>query len=218
RMSAKKAVCASNLKQMYVAEASYTSNNSGWITPASLKSAGKWISYDDLLSDYMGRQMTETQKNALNLYSDNEDSMAIGHDVLACPNDDTPRGEGRIARSYAGIGKHHDQDASSNSEAYGPMRNNWSIHASKITDAGGTLAFTERHDSNGLIGNVIRAGLHRAGLLQDGMEAEWAAPHGKYLKYNFVFWDGHVLETHVKNTSSSFGMPSGGAWSIDPSD
>lgn len=92
------------------------------------------------------------------------------------------------------------------------------MQASRIIDASGTLAFTERHDTNGQVGNVIRAGLLRAGLLIDGLEPEWAAPHGKYLKYNFVFWDGHVIETHVSNTCDNYGTPSRGAWSVNPND
>jgi len=211
RMAAKRAVCASNMKQIFTAETNYISSNDGWITPASIKSPGRMISYDDLLADYMGREMTEAQKNILNLDKDDQDDASIGHQVLVCPNDDTPRGENRFPRSYAGIGKHHDQDASPGSENYGPMRNNWSMQASRVSDASGTLAFTERHDSNGMVGNVIRAGLLRAGLLIDGMEPEWAAPHGKYLKYNFIFWDGHLVETHVSNTCDTYGTPSGGA-------
>lgn len=218
RLAAKRAVCASNLKQLFTGETNYISSNNGWITPATIKSAGKMISYDDLLADYMGREMTDTQKNSNNLDKDDEDDASIGHEVLVCPNDDTPRGENRFPRSYAGIGKHHDQDASPGSDAYGPMRNNWSMQVSRIIDASGTLAFTERHDTNGQVGNVIRAGLLRAGLLIDGLEPEWAAPHGKYLKYNFVFWDGHVVETHVSNTCDNYGTPSRGAWSVNPND
>lgn len=218
RLAAKRAVCASNLKQIFTAETNYISTNNGWVTPATIKSGGVWLSYDDLIADYMGRKMTTAQKNALNLDKYDAEDAAIGHAVLVCPNDDTPREENRFPRSYAGIGKHHDQNASEGSEAYGPMRNNWSVQASKITDASGTLAFTERHDNNGMVGNVIRAGLLRAGLLIDGLEPEWAAPHGKYQKYNFIYWDGHVLEQSISSTCTSFGTPSGKAWSIDPTD
>lgn len=218
RMAAKRAVCASNMKQVFTGEMNYTSSNNGQITPATVKSAGVWVSYDDLLAEYMGRQMTLAQKNALNLDMDDGADSVIGHDVLVCPNDDTPREDNRFPRSYAGIGKHHDQGASPGSEAYGPMRNNWSAQASRIIDASGTLAFTERHDNNGMVGNVIRAGLLRAGLLIDGMDAEWAAPHGKYLRYNFVYWDGHILEQNISETCTSYGNPSGKAWSMDPTD
>lgn len=218
RLAAKRAVCASNLKQIFTAEINYTSSNNGWITPASIKGGGDFYSYDDLLAEFMGREMTAAQKRANNLDKDNEADASIGHEVLVCPNDDTPRGDNRFPRSYAGIGKHHDQDASPGSDSYGPMRNNWSMNISRIIDAHGTLAFTERHDDNGQVGNVIRAGLLRAGLLIDGLEPEWAAPHGKYLKYNFVFWDGHVVETHVSNTCDNYGSPSRGAWSVNPND
>lgn len=218
RLAAKRAVCASNLKQIFTGETNYISSNDGQITPATIKSAGIWLSYDDLLADYMGREMTVSQKNTLNLEKDNEADAAIGHEVLVCPNDDTPRDDNRFPRSYAGIGKHHDQNASPGSDAYGPMRNNWSMQASRIIDASGTLAFTERHDNNGMVGNVIRAGLLRAGLLIDGMEPEWAAPHGKYLKYNFIYWDGHILEQKISETCSSYGTPSGKAWSVNPND
>ena len=218
RLAAKRVVCANNLKQIFTAETNYTSSNNGQITPASIKQAGIFFSYDDLLADYMGREMTLAQKKLNNLDKDDSADQEIGHESLVCPNDDTERAQNNFPRSYAGIGKHHDLPSSEGSEAWGPMRNNWSPQISRILDASGTLAFTERHDSNGHVGNVIRAGLTRAGLLIDGMEAEWASPHGKYLRYNFVYWDGHIVEQHVSETCDSYGNPSGKAWSMNPND
>ena len=63
REASLKSVCTSNLKQVFIAETNYISGNSGRITPATYTNGR---SYDDLLSGYMGRDMSEFKQNKIN--------------------------------------------------------------------------------------------------------------------------------------------------------
>ena len=47
---------------------------------------------------------------------------------------------------------------------------------------------------------------------------KWATPHGKYLNYNFAYWDGHVVSKNVNTTYKQSTSPSGKEWSMNPND
>ncbi|MCH2208977.1 MAG: type II secretion system GspH family protein [Lentisphaerales bacterium] len=225
REASMSSVCKNNLKQIFIAESSYISNWGGRITPANVG----FSSYDDLLSSYMGRDMTEDQLQENKLSKNNDADAAINNQILQCPDDNTAREyENRIPRSYSGNGRQsgikdstvHERDG----DSYGPMRNKWSPFAGQLLDSSGTISFTEYHGTDNYAGRQQKAAMDNANEListnnsnqADGYE--WATPHGKYLYYNFAYWDGHVVTKNVNTTFNQAGGPSGKEWSMDPDD
>jgi len=214
RMATKRAVCANNLKQMFIAETNYTLSNNDRITPGNID----FISFDDLLADYMGREMTEDQKGQNDLKYSIDADAAINNQSLMCPNDTFERFHtDKIPRSYVGNGKDFTSNVSEGDDRWGPMRGGWAPAIGQVSDSSGTISFTERHGSNNFAGRIVRASLENANHLVSGSSIT-PAPHGKYLRYNFAYWDGHVIEKKVSSTCDSYGNPSGKDWSMDPND
>ncbi|MCM8530891.1 MAG: hypothetical protein NE330_07005 [Lentisphaeraceae bacterium] len=216
------AVCKSNLKQIFIAESSYISSNDGRITPATYTNGR---SYDDLLSSYMGREMTLFKQKQNLLSKDDAVYSALNNQSLMCPNDTTPRdNDGMIPRTYVGNGRGSGFSAEPTKEDWGPMRTGWAPFAGQVEDSSGTISFTEYHGSDNYASKLQKAALDNANELisTNGSNVaegyKWATPHGKYLKYNFAYWDGHVVEKNVNSTFKQSSSPSGREWSMDPSD
>jgi prepilin-type N-terminal cleavage/methylation domain-containing protein/prepilin-type processing-associated H-X9-DG protein len=59
---AKRIVCINNLKTQGLAQTMYVGDNDGYLTPACVKIDTSYVSWDDFLGDYDGRNLTMEQK------------------------------------------------------------------------------------------------------------------------------------------------------------
>jgi prepilin-type N-terminal cleavage/methylation domain-containing protein/prepilin-type processing-associated H-X9-DG protein len=99
------AKCMSNLKQIGVAGAMYTGDNSEKITYASLRpGSGLGVTWDDLLDSYLGGSRSATQIGASTTYGGT--TSLKGVPLLICPADRVPMNPGNnpsnnVRRSYS---------------------------------------------------------------------------------------------------------------------
>ena len=129
-----------------------------------------------------------------------------------------------IPRSYVGNGRGSGFDAASDKDDWGPMRTGWAPFAAQIGDSSGTISFTEYHGTDNYVSKLQKAALDNANELintngaNSAVGYKWATPHGKYLNYNFAYWDGHVVSKNVNTTFKQSTSPSGKEWSMNPND
>jgi Tfp pilus assembly protein PilE len=172
------AVCLSNQKQIATAEYSYISANNGSFTPSSLASPYNHVSYDDLLSSYLGVDLTiAQQKNTLgknNILAKKLESFFL------CPNDDikiVSKFSSHARRSYA-------LNAAGGFKGLG--YNGWSIKYTKVTNPAETIMFVEQHHEF----NVLTRGNHSyAKSLEKWLLTQEISPHG-FLKFTWAIVDG----------------------------
>ncbi len=97
--------CMSNLKQIGVASAMYTGDNSEKLTYASLRpGSGLGVTWDDLLDSYLGGARSATQLGASTTYGGT--STFKGVPLLLCPADRVPMNpsnnpSNNVRRSYS---------------------------------------------------------------------------------------------------------------------
>ena len=93
------AVCKNNLKQISYCFAMYHSDYQNIYPPFMSGSTNK-ISWDDLLSDYDGRNLSDEDKNKTNL------NNSLSFAMYECPDDDFPRRDTNPAIISYGISLH----------------------------------------------------------------------------------------------------------------
>lgn len=215
--------CASNQKQIGLAIAMYSQDNTNYLVPSVLPSTKRC--WDDLLASYMGRDYSNSIKNATLLISKEGHSAnaPVSDKAIQCPSDTAKpsnsysSGYGR-RRSYAMNGQ---TDATQVSLNWGPASRGKVLSFSKIPDTSGTIALTDRPTSKNLAGFKTNSSVKNTFYQRDSSVGKNL--HGVWV-FNYLFCDGHVKKHRQQETigpngnlnsslSSSYGM-----WSVFPND
>ena len=187
RKKAQSAVCKGNLKQLNVILTMHFDDND-----SNFPYIDSNISYDDFLSEYDGRSLSQDEKDLNGLSKTT--NIGRGSDLYVCPNDDIVRKDSLseyYIRSYAMPGNGNTNTAFSG--VYG--NNTGSKNRRNLRDVNSpseVLTFVELHTEN----NSLGRGAHskaKAGQLSIS-----DSPHLN--KFNFAFVDGHVESLTFQTT------------------
>ena len=154
---ARQTLCLGNLKQIGLAVASYTTDQAQNRLPYGATSATygdtSEISWDDLVSDYIGRSLTESMKAAM--YA----PKCSGDNIFLCPSDKkeswNPSANRRtyamVRGNNAGTGNAA-PDSLTNIFGVAGYNPAWSASLSMIPDPSGTLLISEQTNGGSLLG------------------------------------------------------------------
>lgn len=194
---AKRAACMSNMKQIGLAMITYSDDYDGHFPYSRiLINANHQLSWDDLLSPYDSRNLSETQMNAL---------YAPDSKLYQCADDPVKRAAGRPCRSYSiNSGK----DASTGtSPSDGPDRiwgvasgHPWSAKMSKIPRPSRVISLVEYSRNKNYLGNASCCSVNSPNEI---IVNSPALPHDE--RMNFLFVDGHVSSYKFPETFGSAG-------------
>ncbi|MEM7682391.1 MAG: prepilin-type N-terminal cleavage/methylation domain-containing protein [Planctomycetota bacterium] len=227
RGAARQSVCASNQRQIGVAFGAYAAENSDFIPfavfwPSTSPGATPDVSWDDLLSEYMGIALTDDDIRLNGL------PEAQWSDVFLCPEDDVSQG-----RTYSmvsadtptdptdpdlgiprGVGTHRWQNEPFPQflDDAGPdvWPTYFKLGTSDIPDESGTIAFAERvvfNPSTGQGNNEL--GAATGSKMENPTQSlpQWPQfggfgyeLHGE--TYNYAYVDGHVETQNPLDTLS----------------
>ena len=193
------AVCLSNQKQIATAEYSYISQNDNYFTPSSLADYYNHVSFDDLLSNYLGFELTMQQKRGT-LHKDSELTKQL-QSYFICPNDDietVDKWKDILARRSYSFNA-----AGGGSKGLG--FNGWSRKYMTVTNPSETILTMEQHHEY----NVLTRGNHSYAVsLQKWLLSMQMSPHGK-LKFTWALVDGSAKIINPYDTgglNSNWGM------------
>ena len=170
RAKARSISCASKLKQMGLGMQMYGDESKG-LYP-TLNRTGPGHTWDDAISDYCGRPLTEDQKNMKPL------SVDVGNELLECPSESAPfTGTGAYTRSYA-----------MNAFAGGiSTLDTANVSMSSVESPTETICLGEHSHSGCNVGAWGGFGFENTGQVRD-----WAKDNHGGNKQNNLFCDGHV--------------------------
>jgi len=228
--------CLDNLKAHGVAIGMYAGDNYNDLVPASQHYLGKdTISFDDLLSHYMGRGYSQDIMEANTLYKVGaslglDKQPDVSHDVIQCPNDKNSLDESieSVARTYVMNGvaagsdlKDADGDVHKNYLFYAPDSGTYMnrgpsngrvkpFKMSQLPDPSGTIIMTEYQKSNiaGRGTAVTTSTFSGAGA--SGQKIYHGDPYAK----NFLLGDGRAQYLQEEE----LGVAPGGMWSMKAGD
>ena len=182
RSQARHASCKNNLKQIPLATEMYTDDNDQYYHGTAVGSH----SWDDIISNYMGRPMSADQKDQSPLDS----AEGINNKILGCPADQ---------RSF--------DDADKRSYSMNEGGTNWggnftgiarlekSVRTTDVSSLSDTVLFGERFNNGNKVGKSNSAGL--ANYFGKYLE-NLSGVHLKGANYfTVVFCDGHVEYLHA---------------------
>ena len=237
RGAARMIACANNLKQLGLGEATFSNNFDSMLTPCGLwdkdaSGSGPWvelnkssreywisvypysadkpqnISWDDLLADYIGVKMTESQKVQYYLGEDGGKSDAnnnVNASVLRCPSDNRTKKD-RYIKSY-GINLGTDGWVENN-----PLRhpstvgiaNNaaWSAKMGQINDSSNTILLAEKRQGNAIGYNFDGYIRPDKMDLDSNFDYSYKNMHSTQYRVNFVMCDGHVEAIDAKKVAN----------------
>lgn len=182
RLATMKAVCTNNNKQIYTAQINYTTDNDDYLTFAEETDSNKAISWDDILSAYDGRELSQQQKQSYSISKNLESRLYICPLAVSSNADNASRnylmnrGDNRHSPENSGVA--------------------WSAGSSRIDlidDASTILLF--ENDREGL-----RLGYAVMGNSSDAYNGEWnrsgnetwTMHHGKTYRVNVLTVGGSV--------------------------
>ena len=196
REKTRRSVCLNNLKQIGIANILYLDDNNDYYPVKNVEGSG--ISFDDLLSAYDGRNLTEAQMTAgtgvNGRWGATETSLPGGLDhgaIWRCPSDPLQKNSNNtVRRNYAptqlsykgihGIKRIDGVDTPSSRQATTITKPSGTIIYSEIS----TIAFNWRNILGCCYGwSTVEA----QGLLDNSREL-----HGSSKPFNFLMADGHV--------------------------
>lgn len=242
RRSAVMLQCASNMRQIGAAVAGYAADNRGVLPFAAMKvtppgggsHASMWcLSWDDLISDYLGQKMTTTEKESAFNYK--------GIRVLQCPADsiesiyDTP---GVQRRSYALV--RAAMTTAKDGKPFAGVAGEWTVGslAAYVPNQKFQLKITQVRQASGTLLAVEHANTWNA----QGYDYEayvdvpgQVSPYVSYIgnplttiqarqtfhgeRWNFLFVDGHVDALRLEDTLGTGDFNTAkGMWTRDPND
>ena len=179
RAKAKEAVCRSNLKQNAIAQHLYIDSNEERFSPALLTN----VSWDDLLSDLMGRELSQSEKDEAYL----PDTVKVDNTVLQCPADERQMANDKVKRSFA----MNSGGTEWGGNFTGLTRLHRSVLLTEVTDHSNTIMYGERFNPGNSIGgnNSTELGDYHSDHWKDSV-------HTRVDFYNVVFVDGHIEFLH----------------------
>ncbi len=200
RDAAKQISCMNNLKQIGLSINSYADDNKGQL-PYSyiLVSSSGQISWDDLLSSYDGRNLTDSQITA--------QIAPKTKPLYQCPSDNIVRLAKRTVRSYsinrglnAGSGS---SPADGPSSVWGISSGTpWSAKISRIARPSNVITVTEYLRNSNYLGNASCVYVNTPLTITN----DAVIPH--HGRLNYLMLDGHVSLLTFKETMSSTGTMS----------
>ena len=217
RQAGFKALCINNLKQIGILFVTYSDNNNTHYPIRDNTYEGQ-VSWDDLLGDYDGRNLTETQKQQQHFTLEEQGENFI----YKCPASIQDRSPNSLKTYMINDSYVHD-DISTNGAIRGVAgwANNagWSINTSQIASSSNFIVSTETHLFNNLLGYTGAGG--EAGArdyiqsysptklpvhAKDVGGVEGFYIHGvQSFKLNFLYGDGHVKTNSIRSTLGDVG-------------
>lgn len=193
RDTAKMIGCVNNLKQLGLSVNSYAADNSEYIPYSFHASGGNQTTWDDLLSGYDGRNLSDTQKLA---------QLAPGSALYVCPSDNMVRAANRSPRSYAiNRGNNAGSGAAPGdgpAGVWGVASNlPWSVKINRVAQPSNLIVLAEYIRNINYLGNA--SGCHLDS--PDNITALCIIPH--HGRTSFLFLDGHV---NVLRPSDTIGV------------
>ncbi len=220
KQQAHKAACMSNLKQIGVANALYLGAYDMYYPVAKQTSS---VSWDDLLSDFDGRSLSDAQKTANGRWGARASSLPGGvkhGEIYRCPSDTRPPNGSYVIKTYCPtqVFIHPNWEWSPGlgvvgfwalaGAGYPPF----SRRQTQIKSPSGTITYTELHGEYTTDNNQIRARMgctwEWGGVRAWHLEQVVRRVHGQFQRYNFLMADGHVSTMGVKE---SLGKDGGGS-------
>ncbi|WDE99443.1 type II secretion system protein [Lentisphaera profundi] len=214
------AVCTSNLRQINTAAFLYQDDSEGYY-PAGSYANG--VSWDDMLSSYDGRNLTDAQMKAGGIYGPSASDLPGGEEsspLYRCPLDDRSAVQNRVLRTYshtqAWYGQQWDNVYDKGAGIIGARWDIFLPFSRSITDISNpseTIAFTELADEDQTASNDnnhLRSSLGVSwtwtGIRADKQEIAVLSHHPNN-KYNYAMTDGSVksmtiLQSLVKGDGS----------------
>lgn len=185
RKTARSSICLNNQKQIYTAELMWADDNEGLIIYCYNGEDWNARSYDDMLGEYMGRELSGTikRKNGMEI----GDSFSNINDVFQCPEDTLENyWDNFIRRTYSRNSGPNFWDGVS----FGSEDEVWlesiQLKFSEIDDASRVMLTSEKAINFNSLGRKGQSRLFRP---TDQYEGEQFDLHGSY-KYNYTFVDG----------------------------
>lgn len=208
---AKSSGCINNLKTIGLSEISYCGDYAEYLTPAYFGGITAAITWDDLLADYMNRNLTEAQKAQDPLST----SVKVNNSSLQCPEDPLTRTSttAYYPRSYLLFGPMPSQNPvltagkPNPNPLYGPVAENYSVKISFIFAPSSTYLGSEAFQTSNYIG------YHGASWVDCTGNFAGFKPKGPahMNQDNYVYCDGHV-------TSERRNLTATGPWTLNPND
>ncbi|WDE98872.1 DUF1559 domain-containing protein [Lentisphaera profundi] len=215
RGKAKSATCKSNLKQIGTTVFMYTDDYEGYMPGGAYEwnnGPSQNISWDDFLSDYDGRNLSNAQKLLATLTTNDvaENSGAI----YRCPSMAQTTGSG-INRSYAMNFLATNAEGTvwpflrgvSGEMAKGDVSYRKNFNSRRIegvTKPSQVISFLECHDEGNKLGNKKYGGVAPLFITLERQEAGWL---GHENSSNYLFVDGHVEFMKFAATLPSYDAP-----------
>jgi hypothetical protein len=186
------------MKQITYAHTMFSMDSEDYL-PAPTQAKHSW---DDLLGEYDGRQLTSTEVDALYL----PDSESDRHAIYVCPSDDTGRvnSGSQLVRSYSvnrGIGRKWNG-------VRGPIQTGWQVEAQgddpyslRLDDAPDPAKSIFMYDFGAYnkLGNNSGSCTRGYDLGRDFLESK-PIVHGGVYSLNFAYPDAHVSTTSFTAT------------------
>lgn len=227
RQTAKGIVCINNLRQIGTAMSMYCDVNEGHFTPAK---GGNGISWDDLLSEYDGRPLSDAQKSAAYLTdTDLSEPGYIGNfnsnSIYACPMDTLRIDDDRLKRTYCLNGQRGIRTDFLSNPLGGIAHDIRSTTVRDVSDPSGTIAITQKYPDFSSYPNY-----GTMGYAGSGVACSLTKPERCYLDYaergigsglhgmwanNFLFADTHAEKLDYQRTGNDLSSKTeaGGMWS-----
>jgi len=228
RDMAKRMACAGNLKQLGLCMMSYTVDNKDYIPYGGFSwSGGSYqISWDDLISPYDGRNLSDAQVNGGGFSSANMKQPKL----YRCPIDKSVWGAS-LLRSYSmnrGVNA-----GSGSSPADGPsstwgvtcvagsgysQSDAWSVRIASVRQASRVIMLTEFFADVNLLGNASCSCVSNPSNSSGGQLGAYQDTHGGALSY--VFLDGHLESLRPYSTIAPGASPTQpcGVWTRNDND
>lgn len=220
------AVCLSNQKQIMISMTMYITDNKDYVPFAADWGISDKTSFDDLLSAYDGRDLTQAE--ILQTTAPVKGPV----ELWRCPEDNSTVGNPNIRRTYSmargGVGLYGNGTSNGMSGMSGVSRN-----IAEASEPAGTillseLAITFWSDSSEAprqLGYPYHMAVIDSPLYQDGSWTSYLGETGtsKELhpknKFNYLFVDGHAQNLSLNSTiGSGSAMYPRGMWSIGAND
>lgn len=230
RQSGFKAICVNNLKQIGTLFVIYGDNDNSHYPIRDNSYTGQ-VSWDDLLGDYDGRNLTEAQKQQQHFTLEEQAENFIYN----CPASVQDRAPNSL-KTYMINDSYVRDDLNTNGAIRGVAgwANNagWSISSSQIANSSNFIVSTETHLFNNLLGYTGAGGEAGARVYIQSYSPTQLPVHDKDIggvegfyihgvqsfKLNFLYGDGHVNTNSIRSTlgdvgAANFMTGAGTSWS-----